>query len=267
MDYTSSDFEKAFLSCGLKKGDSIFLTTSLGMLGTLKLEKKKLQINIIAKILLDSLLKIIGKNGNIFVPTYSYSFRKLSKKKNYTFSTKNTKSLIGYFPNFFLKQKGRIRSIDPMVSVAGIGKKCEYVLKKISYTSYGKNCVFERLLKIKNMQCCNVGLGVNWIPFIHYLDWINKVPFRYDKFFEGLIIDGKIKKKVRWHYPVRILRKETISDGYKIGKLALKEKLFKYHKLGKSKVYVINYKKFFYFAKFLTSKNKWLTVNGPKFKS
>ena len=103
MDYTPSDFEKAFLSCGLKKGDSIFLTTSLGMLGTPKLEKKKLQINIIAKILLDSLLKIIGKNGNILVPTYSYSFGKLSKKKNYMFSKiypcENRLVYFAYFSN------------------------------------------------------------------------------------------------------------------------------------------------------------------------
>ena len=265
MDYNLDDFKKAFTSCGIKKGDSVFLTTSLGMLGMPKIEKEKITINLISKVLLDTLLKIIGKNGNIFVPTYSYSFGNSVKKKN-VFSTLSTKSKIGEFTNFFLKQKGCVRSIDPMVSVSGIGNKCKFVLKKISDTSYGKNCVFERLLKIKNMKCCNIGLGVNWIPFIHYLDWLNKAPFRYDKFFEGTIVDNKTKKKIKWHYPVRNLKKEATTNGYKIGNLALKAKLFKYYKLGKSEIYVINYIKFFNFAKLVTSNDKWLTVDGPKFK-
>jgi hypothetical protein len=31
-------------------------------------------------------------------------------------------------------------------------------------------------------------------------------------------------------------------------------------------IYIIDYKKFFNFSKKITQKNKWLTVNGPKFK-
>ena len=262
MDYNLSDFEKALRKSGIQQNDSIFLTTSLGMLGQPRLSKK-ITYQKIAISLLKSVKKIIGKNGNIFVPTYSYSFG--DKKKN-VFFLKQTKSKIGSFPNFFLKQKGCVRSIDPMVSIAGIGKKCKKILTVNSYTSYGKNCTFEKFLKINNLKCCNVGLGINWMPFIHHLDWINKAPFRYDKFFSGTIIIGKQKKKIKWHYPVRYLRKEAYPNGYKIGRLALKKGLFNYSKIGRSQIYVINYKRFFNFAKKLTAKNKWLTAKGPKFK-
>ena len=262
MDYFPEDFEKAFLKCGLKNGDSVFLTTSLGMLGKPKM-KKKITYNNIAKILISSIVKIIGKKGNIFVPTYSYSFGKSYGRKIAIYSVKNTKSAIGDFANFFLKQKGRVRSLDPMVSVSGIGVDCKNILQKVSYTSYGKNCVFERLLRIKNLKCCTVGLGYNWIPFIHYLDWLNKVPFRHDKYFKGtIILNNKKKKKIYWHYPVRFLEVNTEVDGYKLGKLALKSNLFKYCNLGKSKIYVINYKNFFEFAKQNTTKNKWLTASA-----
>ncbi len=190
MDYNLNDFETALRKSGIKCNDSVFLTTSLGMLGKPKL-KKKFSYKDIAIALLKSVKKIVGKNGNIFVPTYSYSF---GNEKN-IFFLKKSKSKIGSFPNFFLKQKGCIRSADPMISIAGIGKKSKEILKTNSYTSYGKNCTFEKFLKVNNLKCCNVGLGINWMPFIHHLDWINRVPFRYDKFFEGKIIIGKKKKK------------------------------------------------------------------------
>jgi len=264
MDYNLDDFQLALKRSGIKHNDSIFLTTSLGMLGLPKLEKK-ISYNKIAISLLKSIKSIIGSNGNIFVPTYSYSFNDRNDRKENIYSLKKTKSKIGNFSNFFLKQKGCVRSIDPMVSIAGIGRKCKKILKVTNYTSYGKNCIFQKLLKINNLKCCNVGLGVNWVPFIHHLDWVNQAPFRYVKFFEGVIIEGNIRKKIKWHYPVRYLRKEADVDGYKIGKMALEEKLFNYSKIGKSKIYVINYKKFFNFAKKVTSDNKWLTVRGPEF--
>ena len=91
------------------------------------------------------------------------------------------------------------------------------------------------MLKIKNLKCLTIGLGINWIPFIHYLDWLNKVPFRYDKyFFKGYIkLKNKSKFFINWHYPVRYLRnKSTISDGYKLGNLAYKKGIIKESSMG-----------------------------------
>jgi aminoglycoside 3-N-acetyltransferase len=261
-DFNQKDLVQAFKKIEIKKGDSIFLTTSLGMLGTPKTLNKNYLLTS-SKWILDILINITGKDGNIFVPTYSYTFG----KKNKIFSPKSTKADIGYFPNFFLKQKKVVRSHDPMMSIAGYGPNSKDILKNIVNNSFGKNCVFERLLKIKNLKCVHIGLSYNWIPFLHYLDWTNKVPFRYDKIFYGYIKNNKIIKKIEWVFFARQIRKETFSNGYKIGKQAIKNKLYKKSNLGRSIVYSINYKKFFKFSKNLTKKNKWLTVNGPKFET
>ena len=146
MDYKIAEFKTSLIKVGLTCGDSVFLSTSLGMLG--KAEKVK-SFSKISNALLNSLIEIIGPKGNIFVPTYSYSFG--NKRK--IFSVNNTKSKLGQFPNFFLKKKSVYRSIDPMISVAGMGSDVKNILFKISDTSYGKNCVFERLLKVKNLKC------------------------------------------------------------------------------------------------------------------
>ena len=45
MDYNLSDFEKALRKSGIQQNDSIFLTTSLGMLGQPRLSKKITRIS------------------------------------------------------------------------------------------------------------------------------------------------------------------------------------------------------------------------------
>ena len=49
--------------------------------------------------------------------------------------------------------------------------------------------------------------------------------------------------------------------------MAKLKKLYKNTELGRSMLYVISYNKFYNFSKKMTKKNKWLTVNGPKYKS
>lgn len=264
MHYTKEDIIKALKLVGIKSGDTVFFTTSLGMLGLPSI-KGPLNKYKISKFIFNAIKELLGKKGTILVPTYSYSFGQTNKKKLTLFNTCKTPSKIGPFSNFFIKQKGIVRSIDPMISIGGLGPNAKKILNNIPNTSYGKDCVFERLLKIKDAKCCNLGLGANWIPFIHYCDWLNKSPFRYDKYFYGTIFNGKIKKNIVWHYPVRYLRKETIANGYKIGNLAIKNKIFKHHDLGKSRVYAINYKKYFNFTMKIIKRNPWATVCGPKF--
>ena len=258
--YQFADVENVLLKLKLKKNDSVFLSTSMGMLGVPN-SKNKNHILTSSRWLLISIKKIIGKNGNIFVPTYSYSFTKKNKK----FNLKKTKADIGYFPNFFLKQKNIVRSHDPMMSIAGLGPRVKEILLNSSNNTFGKNCVLERLFKISNLKCCHVGLGYDWIPFVHYLDWKNKVSFRFDKIFSGFIEKNGKKKKIKWVYFARYLRDETIPAGHKIGLNAIKHNLYYFSELGKTMIYIISYKKFYQLAKKMTQKNSWLTVNGPKF--
>ena len=256
--YQKKDLALALNRINIKKGDSVFVTSSIALLGIPKTNNKKKSITA-CEWLYNALLNKIGVKGNIFVPTYSYTFE---SNKKHIFDIKNTASKIGLFPNFFLKKKKIIRTLDPMVSVSGIGPDAKKILNGISQTSYGENCGFERMLKMNKLKCITLGLGHNWIPFIHYLDWLNKAPFRYDKFFEGFIKINKKVTPIKWHYPVRYLNRKSISDGYKLGKLAHKKKMFEEAKIGRSKIISINYKEFFDFCKTESKKNTWITGQG-----
>ena len=246
--YKENDIIKSFVKIKLKKNDNLIVTTSLGMLGLIKSKKN------MNEVFFNIIKNHIGEQGTLFVPTYSYSF---GNKK--IFDVKKTKSLIGDFGNFVLKQKNIFRSEDPMTSIAGLGPKAEKILNIDKNTSYGKGCIFEKMLKI-DLKILNIGLGPNWIPFIHYLDYLNKVQFRYDKYFRGQIVDRNNKKKnIKWHYPVRNSEDESRANGHILGKLAEKKKIFISSSLGRSRILVANYNRLFKFAKKITLKNKYLT--------
>lgn len=247
--YNENDIIKSFRRINLKKNDNLFITTSLGMLGDLR---STTNVN---EVFFKKIIDLIGSRGTLFVPTYSYSF---GKKKN-IFNVKKTKSSIGDFGNFVLKQNNIYRSKDPMLSIVGIGPKAKDILRISKNTSYGRGCIFERMLNI-NLKILNIGLGSNWIPFIHYLDYLNKVPFRYNKYFRGYIVDiNNKKKKITWHYPVRNFDEESRANGHILGKLAEKKKIFTSTNLGRGRIFVASYKRLFKFTKKITFKDKYLT--------
>ena len=68
-----------------------------------------------------------------------------------------------------------------MVSVSGSRPLIKKIFKNLPYTSYGKDCLFERLLKLKNLKILSLGLGTGWAPFFHYVENLANVPYRFKK--------------------------------------------------------------------------------------
>ena len=77
--------------------------------------------------------------------------------------------------------------------MCGFGPKINEILKNLPNNSYGKNCLFSRLVDY-NSYCLNIGLGSNWIPFIHHLDYLNNVDFRFNKKFNILVVNREKKQ-------------------------------------------------------------------------
>jgi hypothetical protein len=65
----------------------------------------------------------------------------------------------------------------------------------------------------------------------------------------GILWQIKKKKKIHWIYFARFLRNETFSNGFRIGIKASKKKLYTRLVLGKSMIYIIDYRKFYNFFK------------------
>ena len=75
MAYSQSDIIKALKKSGIVKGDTVFFTTGLGFLGKPDIDKIY-SINDICLFIFKAIKKVLGDNGTILVPTYSYTFGK-----------------------------------------------------------------------------------------------------------------------------------------------------------------------------------------------
>lgn len=258
--YNSDDIVSALVNVGLQQGDTAFFSTSLGMVGVAEGVINQDDLN---ALFLDAIKKVLGPQGTILVPAYSYTFGDSSKSNPKIFDPQTTPSAVGPFPEFFLKQEGVVRSLDPMVSVAGIGPATEILFKDLPATSYGKDCVFARLVKHPNSKCVSVGLGPNWAPFLHHADWLAQVPFRYDKTLYGGIKRPTGIEYLDWVYAVRAPIGESRADAHALGKKATDADIWTHAPLGRARLYACHYKQYFEFTMGLLEDDKWLTAKGP----
>ena len=73
FDYSYEDIVASLKNVGIKTGDKIFIHSNLGFFGTLKDTNDPIEICTLFK---KAIFEVIGKEGTLIVPTFSYSFTK-----------------------------------------------------------------------------------------------------------------------------------------------------------------------------------------------
>jgi len=177
-----SDFANALREAGIKKGDTIFVHSDISLFGKLCASDKDLLLGS----LVDSLKESVGEEGTIIMPTFTYSF-----SKNQPYDVENSKSTVGVLTEFFRKQPNVSRTIHPNHSAAVWGKHKKYLID-VSKDTFDKDSIFGKFHQLKGKL---VFFGVsltNSCTFIHYVEQMHGVPFRYMKEIKGKIIkEGK----------------------------------------------------------------------------
>lgn len=161
--------------------DILFVHTALNF-GIPNLELKNKQ-------LLARMLEILRelKIPTLCMPTFTFSF---CNGKSYNPET--SKSKMGGLNEFFRKQEGVVRSLDPLMSVAAEGEKKE-ILTDIGSHSIGENSTYDIIHHSDGVKFLFLGPRVGeCFTYMHYLEWLYAVDYRYTRSFKGaLIIDGK----------------------------------------------------------------------------
>ena len=134
---------------------------------------------------------------NIWMPTFNYDFTKTG-----VYNINEDKSQVGVLNNYF-RDFCDWRSSTPVFNFCGNGN---YPIKKIHSDctinpfSYGSE--FHYLYQSNSLHCHYGSSFIN-STLIHYVEKIsNKLLYRYDKKFHGLIIDGEVKICVTLDYHV-----------------------------------------------------------------
>ena len=89
------------------------------------------------------------------------------------------------------------------------------------------------------------------------------MPFRYDKLFIGKIKTENRIQETSWLYTVPLLHTASRSTGHLAGSSPLEAQIWNYAELGRARVYVADYRKFFDFTVNLIKQNPWTTAFGP----
>lgn len=141
------------------------------------------------KALLGEILNVIKNLGvrTICMPTFTFSFCN-GKSYNPTESS----SRMGALNEFFRKQEGVFRSVDPLMSVALMGEDTDLV-QGIGHSSCGACSTFDKLRHRDNVKFLFLGPKIgDCMTYMHYLEWLYSVDYRYERVFRGKIIsEGK----------------------------------------------------------------------------
>ena len=213
---------KTLKKLNINRKDNVFIHSNLGLF----LENKK-DINKKCRLFFDTILKRIGKDGTLAVPTFTYS---TAQKK--TFNYNNFYSTCGIFSEYVKNHKKSKIYFDPNVSVAAVGKNSKFLTERIVENSYGEGSFFAKFINL-NGKILNININCA-STFIHFFEREFKVKYRFDKKFNGTVINdknNKIKVSNKLYVIKKNIKKKAVFN--KFCELAKKHRYVRSFELGR----------------------------------
>lgn len=203
------NLNKIFKKFKIHSNDSIMIHGDIGAINQLTFSKSD---NIEDKLLkfYRLLVNKYNFNGTLLIPTFTYSF---CKKK--IFDKNKSQSEIGLFSEITRKINLGKRTLHPIFSFKIYGKKTDYFLNASNNTCFGVNSIFDKFIKQKGKIMC-IGCNFDMITFIHYIEQLTNVPYRYHKNFRGKLLDERKNQNIKVSYFVKKMKYMRMKKFYKI---------------------------------------------------
>jgi aminoglycoside 3-N-acetyltransferase len=165
----------------IKKNDTLLITgNTIKLLRKIKKDNKKFDFSIF----IDKLKEKLGKNGTLIIQTFNWDFC-----QNKTYDIINSKSQTGAIGNVALKRSDFKRTKHPIYSFAVSGKYQNQLSEVNNIGAFDKESVFNFIHKIKaKMIIIDLPLQ-NSFTFVHHVEEIEQVSYRYNKQFTSKYIN------------------------------------------------------------------------------
>ncbi len=134
--------------------------------------------------LLDAVYQTVRSLGvsTLCVPTFTFSFC-----NGEDYDSMRSKSRMGALNEFIRQRPEAFRSEDPLMSVAVVGEDRD-LAENLGHESTGETSTFDKLSQRNGVKFLFLGVGVgDCFTYMHYLEWVAKVPYRYNREFTGKI--------------------------------------------------------------------------------
>lgn len=220
-------YEDFVKTLNIKRGTVLWLSSdAVRIASSWKEQGGRLDLSI----LLDVIQDAVGPTGTILIPTFCFDF---SNKQYYDY--RNTKGITGALGNVALRRNDYVRTTHPMHSFAVWGNDQDLLCSMINKNSFGADSPFEYCLRTNAVQ---IMLGVDYnqaFTFVHFVEAICKVPYRFLKTFEGVYINRYGASELRtYEYPARKAEIQTTEQFNRIGAILEERgiaKISKFHSL------------------------------------
>ncbi len=204
---TQAQIADLLRALGVKRGQAVMLHSTVYSLGVIEGGLQGLE---------RAIMHVLGPEGTLIVPTFTYSFRRRE-----VFDVANSTSAlnIGVFAEHVRLHPQSIRSTDPMFSMASVGARATELMRRVGPMCFGPGSVYARLF---DRDVTFVGLGVGYSQglsgFIH-LEKLADVPYREALVFKGkcLSLSGRSYDDTAHHFA----RREDYWPGATINRAAM----------------------------------------------
>lgn len=245
------NIQKSFIELGIKSNDIVMIHGDAGVAAqyiNIPVEKR-------IDYFIDQIKEYFSPHGTILVPSFTYS-----STKNEDYDLHLSPSQVGLFSEHFRISEEVYRTNHPIFSVSVWGKFYEEFLAGIVNDCFGNKTFFDILFK-SNAKIITMGCSLNTITFVHYVEQINKVSYRYFKKFNGKIINNGNSLKVNTRYFVRNLKIKTNCNLNKFAQIAKQERKLKTASIGRFPAYAIGTFDFFNLATNLLKKHEYSLID------
>lgn len=217
FDQAVDHLVSSLTSLGVEHGDTLLVHSDTDILASLLPGADTLEC---FRLLETALTKSVGQGGTILVPTFTYSFC-----HGRSFDPAKRNSATGLFTNYFRRRENSYRSHHPVFSFAAMGAKAREMTENVSESGFGIGSVFDRMMKIGGkIVCFNVRFQ-ECCTFVHHIEEMHGVDYRYFKTFEGKMILDRIEQNVRAVNYVRDLDRDVNSDFDRFAELLENQKV------------------------------------------
>lgn len=143
----------------------------------------------------------LAMGREILLPAFNYDYTKTK-----IFDTDKDLPQVGRLPREAMIRPGWKRSLTPVYSILSNKAETPQYLEPFS-----ENSIFADLVS-NGGEIILVGVGCERLTFLHHVEHVFGVPYRYEKTFDGEIIQGKKSSSVTVKFHVRPIELQVEYD-------------------------------------------------------
>ena len=187
--FTEEDLHESLVRVGAADCKTLFIHSDI-MFGTPVKGFRRTE-------LLETLYQaIVALNvSNVIIPSFTYSFC-----NHEDYDVLNSKTSMGSFNEYYRKKENRYRTLDPLLSLS-VPVCLKTLFENVSEHSLGIGSGLDIVHHMSDVKFLFLGADMaSCFTYVHYVEKMLDVPYRFDKPFEGSVIDenGTVSQRTQY---------------------------------------------------------------------